>query len=36
MHPMSIFYSVSPKGEIVYVRFNPGKHDLWLSDFPNP
>jgi serine/threonine protein kinase len=30
------FYSVSPKGEIVYVRFNQGKHELWLSDFPNP
>ncbi len=36
MYPTSNFYSVSPKGEIVYVRFNQGKHELWLSDFPNP
>ncbi len=35
MGPLDQFYSVSPKGEIVYVRFNQGKYDLWLSDFPN-
>jgi eukaryotic-like serine/threonine-protein kinase len=35
VHPIGTFFSVSPKGEIVYVRFNQGKHELWLSDFPN-
>jgi serine/threonine protein kinase len=35
-HPIGTFYDVSPKGEIVYVRFNPGKPELWLADFPRP
>ncbi len=35
-HPIGTFYDVSPKGEIVYVRFNPGKPELWLTDFPRP
>ena len=35
-HPIGTFYDVSPKGEIVYVRFNPGKSELWLADFPRP
>ena len=35
-HPIGAFYDVSPKGEIVYVRFNPGKPELWLADFPRP
>jgi len=25
----------SPKGEIVYVQFKPGKQELWLMDFLN-
>jgi serine/threonine protein kinase len=33
-HPIGPFYDVSPKGEIVYVRYNPGKPELWLADFP--
>jgi len=33
-HPIGMFYGVSPKDEIVYVRFNPGKSELWLADFP--
>jgi len=33
-HPIGAFYDVSPKGEIVYVRFNPGKSELWLAEFP--
>ncbi|HKQ76882.1 MAG TPA: protein kinase [Blastocatellia bacterium] len=35
-HPIGPFFDVSPKGEIVYVRFNPGKSELWLTDFPGP
>ena len=33
-HPIGAFYDVSPKGEIVYVRFNPGRSELWLAEFP--
>ncbi len=33
-HPIGPFYDVSPKGEIVYVRYSPGKPELWLTDFP--
>ncbi len=33
---LSTYYDVSPKGEIVYVRFNLGKPELWLADFPRP
>ena len=36
MHDISSYYDVSSKGEIVYVRFNPGRHELWLMDFHNP
>jgi Tol biopolymer transport system component len=36
MHDISSYYDVSSKGEIVYVRFNPGRHELWLLDFHNP
>lgn len=35
-HPIGTLYDVSPKGEIVYVRFNPGQPELWLADFPRP
>ena len=33
-HPIGAFYDISPKGEIVYVRFNPGRSELWLAEFP--
>jgi len=33
-HPIGTFYDISPKGEIVYVRFNPGRSELWLAEFP--
>ena len=33
-HPIGTFYDVSPKGEIVYVRYSPGKPELWLTDLP--
>jgi hypothetical protein len=33
-HPIGPFYDISPTGEIVYVRFNPGKSELWLAEFP--
>ena len=36
MHEISSYYDVSRSGEIVYVRFNPGRQELWLSDFNNP
>lgn len=35
-HPIGYSYDVSPTGEIVYVRFNPGKPELWLADLPHP
>jgi len=35
-HPIGPFYDVSPKGEIVYVRFDPGKSELWFADLPRP
>jgi serine/threonine protein kinase len=34
MHPIGAFYDVSPEGTIVYVRYSPGKPELWLADFP--
>lgn len=34
LHPIGTFYDVSPKGEIIFVRFNPGKPELWLADLP--
>ena len=35
MYPIGHIYDVSPKGEIVYVQFKPGKQELWLMDFLN-
>lgn len=32
VHPIGLFYDVSPTGEIVYVRFNPGKSELWEAE----
>jgi hypothetical protein len=36
LNPLAKFYDVSPKGEIVYVRFNQGRRELWLADLPRP
>ena len=35
IHPSSPYYDVSRNGEIVYVRFNPGRDELWLLDLQN-
>lgn len=32
MRSIAHFYDVSPRGEIVYVQFKPGKRDLWLAE----
>ncbi|MBP1596988.1 MAG: serine/threonine protein kinase [Acidobacteria bacterium] len=32
MRPIGHYYDVSPRGEIVYVQFKPGKRDLWLAE----
>lgn len=32
VHPIGLFYDVSPTGEIVYVRFNSGKSELWEAE----
>jgi eukaryotic-like serine/threonine-protein kinase len=34
LKPNEHFWDVSPRGEIVYVRFNQGRHELWLADLP--
>jgi hypothetical protein len=34
MHRIGTFYDVSPEGAIVYVRYRPGKPELWLADLP--
>ena len=36
MHPIGPFFDTSPTGEIVWVRYLRGKHELWLSDFQSP
>lgn len=33
MHPIGDFFDVSPTGQIVWVQYQPGKHELWLSDY---
>jgi len=35
MHPIGAFYDVSPDGTVVYVRYSPGKPELWLAEFPH-
>ena len=35
MHPIGLFYDVSSEGTIVYVRYSPGKPELWLAEFPH-
>jgi len=32
MRSIGHYYDVSPRGEIVYVQFRPGKRDLWLAE----
>ena len=32
MRPIGHYYDISPRGEIVYVQFKPGKRDLWLAE----
>src|SRR5262249_10303569 len=34
MHPIGTFYDVSPEGLVLYLRYSPGKPELWLADFP--
>jgi hypothetical protein len=33
LHPIGTFYDVSSHGEVVFVRFNQGRHELWRADF---
>jgi len=35
MYPITHRYDVSPRGEIAYVRFDSGEHELWLTDLPH-
>jgi len=32
MYPIAHRYDVSARGEITYVRFDAGEHELWLTD----
>ena len=34
MYPITHRYDVSTRGEITYVRFDAGEHELWLTDLP--
>jgi serine/threonine protein kinase len=36
IHPIGTFFDVSAQGEIVYVRYSPGKPELWLAEFSRP
>ena len=36
MHPISDFFDVSPRGQIVWVQYRQSKHELWLADVPDP
>ncbi len=33
LHPIGTFYDVSSHDEVVFVRFNQGRHELWRADF---
>lgn len=35
MQPIGPFYDVSLTGQIVWVQYRRGKHELWLLDFPS-
>ena len=30
--PYNNFTDVSPKGEVVYIQFKPGKPELWMTE----
>jgi Tol biopolymer transport system component len=32
LHPINHMFDVSPQGEVVFVRFDSGEHELWLAD----
>ncbi len=34
IHPIGQFFDVSPTGQIVWVQYRVGKHELWLLDLP--
>jgi len=33
VHPIGYFYDVSPTGQIVWVKYQQGKPELWLLEF---
>jgi Tol biopolymer transport system component len=33
VHPIGSFFDISAQGEIIYVRYSPGKPELWLAEF---
>jgi eukaryotic-like serine/threonine-protein kinase len=34
IHPIGQFYDVSATGQIIWVQYRVGKHELWLRDLP--
>ena len=39
LRPMNLtgnFFDVSPQGQVVWVQYKKGKHELWLADLPRP
>lgn len=34
LHPIGNFFDVSPSGQIVWVQYRRGKHELWITEFP--
>lgn len=34
LHPIGNFFDASPQGEIVWIEYQRGKHELWLAEFP--
>jgi len=36
VHPIGQFFDVSPKGQLVWVEYQQGRQELWLSDSFNP
>ncbi len=35
VHPIGSFFDISPHGEIVWIQYHRGKHELWLADLPH-
>lgn len=33
-HPIGKFYDVSSRGQVVWIQYRAGKHELWLLDLP--